>query len=73
MVESYATNFDGWGGLATAPLFLVPIASSLVVAGYGLAQCLRELRAESVRLSSFAATSLAALPLLWLMVRRYVV
>lgn len=72
MVESYASNFDGWGALATAPLFLVPVASSLVIAGYGLVQCLRELRAGSVRPLSFAATSLAALPLLWLMVRRHV-
>jgi len=73
MVESYASRFDGWGALATAPLFLLPIAASLVVSGYGLVQCLHELRAGSVRRVSLVATSLAALPLLWLMVRRYVV
>ncbi len=72
-VEIYASGFDGWGAWATAPLFLVPFVLSLAIAGGGAVQCLLELRARSSRPSSAVFTVVAALPFLWLLVRRYVV
>ena len=72
-VEIYASGFDGWGAWATAPLFLVPFVFSLAIAGEGAVQCLLELRARSSRPSSAVFTVVAALPFLWLLVRRYLV
>ena len=72
-VEIYASGFDGWGAWATAPLFLVPFVLSLVVAGSGAMQCVREYQIESLRLQTVAFTVVAALPTLWLFVRRYFV
>ena len=72
-VELYAGNFDGWGAWATAPLFLVPLVLSGVIAGAGVAQCVLEARSRSGRPSSVVLTVVAALPILWLLVRRHVV
>lgn len=72
-VELYAATFEGWGAWATAPLFLVPLALSLVIAGAGAMQCVRELRAGSIRSSSVIFTLLAAFPLIWLLVRRHII
>jgi len=72
-IEIYASNFDGWGAWATAPLFLVPLVLSLTIASAGAVQCLFEFRAGSTRLSSIVFTFLAGLPLLWLLVRRHIV
>ena len=71
-IEIYASNFDGWGAWATAPLFLVPLVLSLAIAGGGAVQCILESRASSTRPSSIVFTFLAALPLLWLLVRRHI-
>ena len=72
-VEIYASNFDGWGAWATAPLFLIPLVLSLVIAGVGAVRCILECRARSCRLSTVVFTVVAALPILWLLVRRYIV
>lgn len=72
-VEVYAGRFDGWGGWATAPLFLVPLVVSLVIAASGVVQCVSESRAGAARPSSIAFTVVAAVPFLWLLVRRHFV
>lgn len=72
-IEIYAANFDGWGAWATAPLFLLPLVLSLVIAGAGVVQCVLELRHGSLRRSSVVFTLVAALPFFWLLVRRHVV
>jgi membrane protein YdbS with pleckstrin-like domain len=73
LTELYVRGFDGWGAWAAAPLLLVPAVISLVIVTWGFLECLRELR--DGRLSQAAAlyTLIAALPLLWLLVRRFVV
>ena len=71
--EAYVSNFDGMGAWAAAPLFLVPVFLSLVIAGGGIVQCVLEARRASSRLSSLVFTLVAAAPLLWLLVRRFVV
>lgn len=71
-IEIYAADFDGWGAWATAPLFLLPLVVSLFVAGAGVVQCVLEFRAGSTRASSIVLTVVAALPSLWLLVRRHV-
>jgi hypothetical protein len=72
-VELYAGKFDGWGAWAAAPLFILPFVLGLVVTAAGCAQCEQERRAKSLRGSSIAFTLIAALPLLWIFVRRHVV
>ena len=72
-VEIYVSQFDGRGSWATAPLFLVPLALSVVIAGAGFLQCLLEWRARSNRVSTMVLTFLAALPFFWLLVRRHLV
>jgi len=72
-IEIYAGRFGGWGAWATAPLFLLPLLLSLSIAGGGVVQCVREFRAGSPRASSIAFTLVAALPSLWLLVRRHFV
>jgi hypothetical protein len=71
-VEIYARNFDGWSAWATAPLFLIPLALSGAIAGAGIVQCVLEHRAKVLRTSSIVFTGIAAAPLLWLLVRRFV-
>ena len=72
-IELYVGNFDGWGAWAAAPLFLVPLVLSVAVAGAGATRCVLELRSGSPRPSSVVFTVVAALPIFWLLVRRYVV
>lgn len=71
-VEAYARGFDGWGAWATAPLFLLPLALSVAIAGAGAVQCILEVRAGTARTSSAVYTAVAAVPLVWLIVRRHV-
>lgn len=71
--EVYVSNFDGMGAWAAAPLFLLPLFLSLVIGGAGLVQCGLELRRGMGRSSTVAFTVLAALPCVWLLLRRFVV
>lgn len=71
--EVYVSHFDGRGAWAAAPLFLVPLFLSVVIAGAGVIHCIVELRNRSRLASSVLLTIVAALPVLWLLVRRYVV
>jgi len=72
-VELYASRFEGWGAWATGPLFLVPMVLSLFLSVIGLIETLTELRANRLPFATLLYTLVAALPLLWLMIRRYVV
>lgn len=72
-VEIYALSFDGWGTWATAPLFLLPLILSLVIAVFGAVQCIVEARGEGLRGSSVVSTLIALLPLAWLLIRRHII
>ena len=71
-VEFYVRNFDGWGAWSTAPLFLLPLILSVVIAGVGIIQLFLELRARAVRSSTVFFIAVALIPFLWLLIRRHV-
>ena len=73
VVELYARTFEGWGSWATAPLFLLPAVLSLAIAGAGAYEAVSELRSGCVRRSTVGYTVAAACPIVWIMVRRYLV
>ena len=65
----YVERYDGWGAWAAAPLLLLPIGLSAIMAAVGLAFCLRALKQDGIdRLTTLAAL-LAALPVIWFAVR----
>ena len=72
-VEIYVDRFDGWGAWSAAPLLLIPGAISLVVAVPMLVQGFREARAGTRHVATVLYLVIAALPLLWLSVRRFFV
>ena len=71
VVELYASRFDGWGAWATGPLFLLPLILSLILSIAGLIETLAGLRQNRLPFSTLLYTFVAAVPLLWLMIRRY--
>lgn len=71
-IELYVRSFEGWGAWAAAPLFLLPLAFSVAIAGAGAALWLLDLRAGSARASSLIFIAVALIPVFWLFVRRYV-
>ena len=72
-VEIYAAQFDGWGAWASAPLFLLPLILSVVIASIGLVKCVVQFRTATVLLPDMIFTVVSAFPLLWLIVRRHIV
>jgi hypothetical protein len=72
-IELYVRSFEGWGAWAAAPLFLLPLTLSVAIAGVGAVQWLRDLRAGSGRASSVIFIAVALIPVVWLLVRRYVI
>ena len=66
-------KFDGWGAWAAAPLLLIPGIISLVVAVPVLVQGCREVRAGTRHIGTLLYLVIAALPLLWIGVRRFFV
>lgn len=70
-IELYIRNFDGWGAWASAPLLLVPAIISLPVVILGLSECVAATRTRAPRLEAFLWTLVAAVPIVWLGVRRY--
>jgi Mn2+/Fe2+ NRAMP family transporter len=70
-IELYIRNFDGWGAWASAPLLLVPAIISLPVVILGLSECVATTRTRAPRLEAFLWTLVAAVPIVWLGVRRY--
>jgi hypothetical protein len=72
-VELYVRGYDGWGAMASAPLFLLPFALSLAITGAGALRGFLEQRAGALRKSTLVCTGIAALPIAWLLVRRHFV
>ena len=68
-IDAYAARFDGWGGLGTAPLYLLPVALSAVFTLLGWLELRGERAAGGARRVTLAGTALASLPLLWFLVR----
>jgi hypothetical protein len=61
----YLGRYDGWGAWAAAPLLLLPIGLSAVMAAVGLSLCLGALKRGGIDRGTTLATFLAALPVLW--------
>jgi hypothetical protein len=68
-VAFYARRFDGWGGWATAPLFLLPVFLSVVLLVIGASEIRDERAAGRIQLGTLAACALGAIPLLWFLLR----
>ena len=73
VTEVYVRSFDGWGAWAAAPILLVPGAISLAIVIWGVFECASEIRAGKLSQAAPMYTLIAALPLLWLVIRRFVV
>ncbi|MEE9207350.1 MAG: hypothetical protein V3U67_03070 [Gemmatimonadota bacterium] len=72
-VEIYVSGFDGWGAWASAPLLLVPGFISLAIVIPGIFDVVGEIRTGRPIVATFLYTVVAALPILWLGVRRFFV
>jgi hypothetical protein len=66
---AWVDRYEGWGRWAAAPILLVPVFLSACLALFGAVVCRRE--ADSGGLSKLTALSavLAAIPLIWFMIR----
>ena len=73
VAEVYVRNFDGWGAWAAAPLLLVPGLIGLVLAIAGLVDFVAAARSGRPLRSALVFTLVAALPIFWLAIRRFVV
>lgn len=72
-VEVYVAGFDGWGAWATAPMLLLPALVSVPIVIWGLVRIATRRRARVSYVATLGWTIVAALPILWLAVRRLVV
>lgn len=70
-VELYIRNFDGWGAWAAAPLLLFPGLVSLPIAILGLFDCVAAARRGAPISPALLCTLIAALPIFWIGVRRF--
>ena len=70
-IELYVRGFDGWGAWASAPLLLVPALLALPIAMLGSAELVAAARARAPIGRIAFCTLVAALPILWLGIRRY--
>jgi hypothetical protein len=70
-IELYIRNFDGWGAWASAPLLLVPAIVSLPIMILGISSCVAATRARVPFLAAFLFTTVSAVPIVWLGVRRF--
>lgn len=70
-IELYIRNFDGWGAWASAPLLLVPAIISLPIVILGLSECASVTRVKSLLLTAVFYTLIAAIPIVWLGIRRF--
>jgi hypothetical protein len=71
-IELYLRNFDGYGAWASAPLLLLPALVSLPFVVLGVSDFLAARRTGVPARATAWMTIIAALPLLWLPIRRYV-
>jgi hypothetical protein len=67
-MRAYVDRYDGWGAWAAAPLLLVPVAVSAMFVGIGLVLVTSSTRGRPVR-GDWIAIGVAALPLLWIVLR----
>ena len=72
-MEFYAREFEGWGAWAAAPLFLLPFFLSFIVTAASVGRAFTELRSGGLRWETFFLICIAASPMAWLAIRRYVV
>jgi hypothetical protein len=72
-VEFYVRSFDGWGAWSTAPLFLLPLILSVVIAGVGVVQIFFELRSGASYASTAFFIVIALIPFFWLLIRRHII
>lgn len=70
-VEVYVARFDGWGAWASAPLLLLPALVSVPIVIWGLVRIAGIRRTGASYMAALGWTIVAALPLLWLGVRRF--
>jgi hypothetical protein len=68
-ISAYASRFDGWGGWAAAPLFLIPIALGVVGALSGMLRIVSFPSGSAGRRVAWAQTLLASPPVLWFLWR----
>jgi len=68
-VQLYASQLEGWGRWAAAPLFLVPVILSVILGTIGVSVCRREARAGRSLATVAGATLAAAIPALWFLAR----
>ncbi len=66
---AYVERYEGWGRWAAAPLLLVPVFLSALMALFGALVCRREADAGGLTKLTALAAVLSSLPLIWFMVR----
>ena len=70
-IELSIRHYDGWGAWASAPLLLVPALLGLPIVILGLADCLAAARVRAPTRGVLLCMLVAAVPILWLGVRRF--
>jgi hypothetical protein len=68
-IQLYARGFEGWGRMATAPLFLLPVILSLALLPVGIRLCRSESKAGAPVRPTAIATIFASVPALWFIAR----
>jgi hypothetical protein len=71
-VEVYVAGFDGRGAWAAAPMLLLPAIASILVVFPGIARIVSQQRPAEETRRLILLTTVAAAPLGWLLVRRFV-
>lgn len=67
--QFYASQFEGWGRWATAPLFLLPLILSAIFVAIGISVCRREAQEGRSLALPASATLASAIPALWFLAR----
>ena len=68
----YMDQYDGWGRWAAAPLLLVPVFLSVVMTLFAAIVSRREAEAGGLSKPTALAAVVAAIPLIWFMIRALV-
>lgn len=69
---AYVDRYEGWGRWAAAPLLIVPVFLSALMALFGAVVCRREVEHGQLTKPTALAAVLAAVPLIWFMIRALV-
>lgn len=70
-LKIYVSQFEGWGAWAAAPLFLIPLALSLIIGLVGVAIFARRRAAERRDLRAITMLILPWLPILYFVAAYY--